>query len=904
MEKNCDNCTGSKSDREVALKKYLKLFEVAKGTEQERILVQIVQMNILLDNSFRRESFFKKIIKGKSYGQSLKARATLALAEMYFHKGKFKDAYTYFGKAIGLKRELNTTITQYRMAWCDLNLGRITKAKSKLIQLLKNPKSFSKDPTLRTDMSQDLARFLAKNTVKNSDLNLLKSLSPKGEEKENLKILASELDRLGKSKSFAQVNGFILKNFKATSLEKAKMSVDLARSQYSNGQKTLASQSFASAMNNFSLKGCKPKEECDDYKEAARKLVVSWRQDVKLKPTRRALGVFGSYLGAVRSDYEMAYWGGQMAEDLKNWETAQKHYQQAAVALKTSPDRTKNQKLLSEAALSAIRTGEKTKKNNLRREAYRTYLSVLPNGAQAYDSRYQLAYIDYQEKKNTKAKSEFKTLISEYKAGKAKGKTKVAQKGADLVLDILAQEKNNDQIMQHSEEYLKLFPSQRKAYSGIYRKAAYNQASVDIKGSSASKHKKSLQRLKKISFRDVEDKEQIKLLKLQNSLAEKVKDLKEVDRTALKLLGYKSIDKKTAQFATNQRIWVAETTLNFKKAYNLTKNSIKGRASKKQSLKLGALAELAGLNAKVHYEAALKNKNGTLEANQIRAKIVRSSRAPWKEIKNRLSKMKGSPQLLSELALETYTRYANVGSAEKVLAAGSVSKKPAGLVLRRHLEMPKFVTLATNLKKHNISTRSDSQLQKDLQKRISMIEEMNDIANKAISRGDTPIKLVTLEVLKLENQRLHKDLLGLPVPKGLDVAGRQQYMSLIQQKAKPYQARSLEISSRLSGLWNSQKYVSSLEADAKVGTAIAKDIITREALFLLPYAPENYQGRLRKLSVREKPALALKTIESKVKANPFQKSHLDKYRQLAYYLGRHATVAYIDQRLLQIREDR
>jgi len=80
MEKNCQDCVGSKKDRIVALEKYLRLFEKVEGTEKERILIQIVQMNILLDNSFRKEAFFKKIIAGASYGQSLKARATLALA--------------------------------------------------------------------------------------------------------------------------------------------------------------------------------------------------------------------------------------------------------------------------------------------------------------------------------------------------------------------------------------------------------------------------------------------------------------------------------------------------------------------------------------------------------------------------------------------------------------------------------------------------------------------------------------------------------------------------------------------------------------------------------------------------------------------------------------------------------
>lgn len=906
QEKSCNHCLGSKTDRETALSKYLKLFEITSGTEQERVLIQIVQMNMLLDSQFRREAFFKKIIKGKNYGASLKARSTLALAEIRFQKGDFKQAQTYFKKAIALKKSLKTPLTQYRMAWCDLNLGRVGSAKSQLVALLKRPDAFKADPSLRSDMAQDLARFLAKNKLSRSDLDLLKSLSPGGEQKENLQLLASEYSRLGQPQSLAMVNDYLLKNFKSTTLEVARMSVELASTQYSQGSKTLASQTFVKAMNQFSTNQCRPQAACDELKNLSRQFVVNWRQDVKLKPTRRVVGLFAPYLSVFSKDFELAYWGGQMAEDLKMWKTAQKHFEKAAFVLHNTRSVKKNQKLMNASALSAIRVAENTKDVKARRQAYKAYLKVLPQGAKAYDSRYQLAFIDYEEGKNKLAKARFETLIDEFRKGKASGKREVARKGADLVLDILAQQRDNAAIMSASEDFGKLFSKKKLEYASIYRKAAYNQGSLDLKSGSQRRQKESMLRLKKISFRGVKEDEQIRLLKLQNGLAEKIKDLPEVDRTAVKLLKYASVDKATVQFARQQRIWVAETQMNFSRAYSLVLETVKGKPSKAQSLRLGSLLELAGRNPVSHYEAALKYKTGVLEGNQIRAKIVRASRAPWREIKQRLPQLKRSPKLLSELALETYTKYANVNGAEKVLAAGTVAKKPAGRALRRHLEIPRFVTLAKALSSHKISTRSDRRLQKDLTKRLGFFDEMNTMANGAIARGDIPIQLATLSVLETENQRLAGDLLSFPVPKGLNIAETRQYTAQIKKQAQSYQKTASEISTRLKALWESQTYITALVKENKTGTAIAKEIIAREAQFLLPYAPKNLQGRLRKLTEREKAMtkVTLKSMESKVKSQPFREKSLSQYRDMALYFGEQARVAYLDQRLLQLKKEK
>ena len=156
MDQGCTNCLKSKEDRQAALSKYLRLFEIYTGAEQERILVQIVQMNRLMDSSFAKKKFYTKIITKKRYGKALKARATQALAEIHFYDGDFKTAQQQYKKAIQMKPSLRTYLTRYRLAWCSLNLGSVQSAQNQLVGILKNKNDLSKDPTMHADMALSL----------------------------------------------------------------------------------------------------------------------------------------------------------------------------------------------------------------------------------------------------------------------------------------------------------------------------------------------------------------------------------------------------------------------------------------------------------------------------------------------------------------------------------------------------------------------------------------------------------------------------------------------------------------------------------------------------------------------------------------------------------------------------
>ena len=86
---------------------------------------------------------------------------------------------------------------------------------------------------------------------------------------------------------------------------------------------------------------------------------------------------------------------------------------------------------------------------------------------------------------------------------------------------------------------------------------------------------------------------------------------------------------------------------------------------------------------------------------------------------------------------------------------------------------------------------------------------------------------------------------------------------------------------------------------------MARDIISREAIFFQKFAPAPLQPQLLKLSkgaVRS--SGELKVAGSRLKASPFSAAELKKFKEIASYHGASAQVAYAEQRLQQLREDK
>lgn len=899
IEQKCNNCMKSKEDRKKAIGMYQNVFSKLESDEKERVFSQIAQNHIVLGETHKANQYYHQVLKDKQSSRKLKALAEHALAEQFFFNHKYEDAYMGYKIAIKLDPQLNNVMTRYRLAWCEFNAGKFELAKKHLEQILSSGEEMDKQ--LRFDIARDFAKFTAKGPINQSTLTKVDHLSPDSEAKANVELLASELDRLVRSTENLIANYYILENFEMTALDRASAYLRLSQAEQSLKRFAQATESLQKASDNY-LKGDCSKDEfrCSEFKEKAKKYILYWSKVEKDRPSPSLLKSFEIYLATFKNDHDMYFLAAQTFDKLKNHAVAQKFYLKTAELVQKKDD-PKEKKLFVATLDGAITAGEESKSKELRKTAYSRYIELNPKGEKVYQARYQLGYLHYEEHKYDQALSVFNELLGEYKDNKAAQNKKVAKQSADLVLDIYALKKDNIKVMNISQEFLKIFPNDRIEYVSIYRKALLHEANASLEGNKKSNDDRVqlLALMKALHLRGVAEKEQILVLETQVRLARAVNDLFEVQRGAKALLELKTISQKTKDFAYDQVIWASEVTLNFFQAFRYAELRYSSPyKTKTQLIKLAILAELAGKNPRFYYEEYLRHPHAVLEGNNIRAKIIQTSQSPWKQIKDYLPKMKASPQLLSELALETYARHRNTGGAQQVLDHRNVAVKPAGVMLRRHLEIPEFYRLQHKVSKHIIGHSSSSRMQANISERMNLIGKLEQFANEAIQRHDFVLQMASLGLLKEQKERLARDLKTLPVPRELNANEKVQYAQILSQKIQSIEQEAHKIGERMNGFWAKETYTKEMEKSFEQGFVEFKKLISEEARVLHAYAPESKRDVLKNMmQIPSLPRNDLLQARSDVKAKPFDTSTLARLRDLERAHNNLTQVAFLELRL-------
>lgn len=901
---NCNACLGSVTDRQKGLKLYRQIFDRLSGDEQLRAYQQIAQSYVLLNQKTQVHKFNRSIINNRKYSKKLKALVYLHEAEEKFLGQKYAAAYTDFRRAINRNSALYTPLTRYRMAWCEFNAGKYSLARRHLKDILASKAKM--DSQLRNDVAKDFAKFTAKGPIHSKQLKEIHHLSEKSLALENIELLATELDRLGRAKENLDANLYIIENFDMRPIDKAFAYLRMAMAEQTLKRDSQTISHFTKSTAAYAEVDCKELEfRCNEYAEKSKKFLVFWNKVEKDHPTATLAQVWKLYLAAFNDAYDMHYVAAQMFDVRKSYPEAVNHYIASAKIIKKRELVEKEKKLFVASLDASMSSAETSKNNELKKKAYTEYLVIDPKGPKHIHAKYQLAYLEYDEKQYKAALKSFKKVIAEVvEAEKVqKGHTAIAKKAADLVLDIYALQKNNRKIMKHAKLYVGTFPQHKKDFESVYRKALLNESIAAIdKDASESTRKELLTLMVAVPFADVDEKEQILMLKTQIQLARSVKDLAETIRTGKKLLRYKKLPLKTSHFAYDNLVWAYQVSFNFRQAYIYEKRRLdNSRLAKIDLIRLAMLAEMAGINPKKYYEEYLTRNHGVLEGNRIRAKIVQGSRVPWAEIKKTLFKTKGSPLLLSELALETFGQYKNIKGAEQVLEGSNADKKPAGKVLLRHVQIPHFKSMKAKLARHRIS-RQAHRTGADTAKRMQLIDELEEFTNAAIDRGDFPLHVAGLSVLQIEKQRLVKDLNSLPVPKGLSADQRKQYQLLMADKTKGFTQEAQAIQKTLKTLWANEKYIDEKTKERENASVHIENLIADEAQFLAEYAPENKKSKLQALGVAPSGyAAKLKQARQQAKAHPFKIEAIEKLRQLEGKMAHHTHVAFLDQRLLEMK---
>ncbi len=912
-EKGCKNCGGVKADRLKALSYYEKAYRGSNRNLEGKILLQMAHLNIAVGRLRSGEALYKRLVKQgvRRHGKLLVARTHVALGDLKFQQRSFSQALNHYTQSLKYPVLPRKGYSHYRSAWCLFNLGRLRPAKQRLISILRNPSyldldgSGAIDASFHEDVARDLATFLAKGRVGQSEIQILSEYSPRRNQLENLNYLAVEVDRLGKKYAAISVWTVLLSN-KIPHQTRLDGHARLARLLLDTNRKSSAVKEMGKGLAQWKSHGCKEAAECDLIRKRYRKMVTDWNQIEKKKVSLNLLRAYQAYITTFPRDVEMVYWGALVARDLNQFDAGYSLYRQSSVEAykQLKAGDSKNSKVLRTifegALLGEIEMAEGTKNPKLRLKAYDHYLTYNPRGSTVNDVKYQKAMVFYEQKSYKMSAELFRFLALDKRVNKS-----TREKSADLALDSLVLMKDHENIEKWSIQFSAALPSRRAEYAKIARTSVLNQSKKTISKKDDSEYRKQLKKLKAIPLVKSSHEEQVAIYKNRIILAERLEDLNEIWRSAQAIINLKGVSAPDVQFALGRQLFVAEMKLDFGTAYNLLKKMDLRRLKKDQkALKMAMYAELSGKPSRRHYEEFIDATNSRRRANEIRIKLIKQSRYPWAGIDKEMSKLRSTPDLLGEIALWTFSKYKNYGRAEKVLKSWNVAKTPAGKVLNKQLFLRDFRSFRSRLAKHRIRSQSDRLLQNSLQKRIGLLGEAEQYLLKASRMNDWSLQIMTLSVIAQQNERLYAELLRLPTPAGLNQAQRQQYKALLNQRAAQYKKVADVSKKKLDEFWGQSAVQERFYDNYRKLEQPVRGLVAQELKELASYASRWKRFKINRVISSKEDVPRRREIlaaRNRLKNDPFSRSRMADLRELEEKAGGELMVAFLDSRRAELK---
>ncbi len=909
--KNCEKCVGSKDDRAKAIGYYDSAFNGATGEQQTKILLQKAHLFQINGDFNKSESVYEEIIKRgeKITDKQLFGEALAGRGEANYRKGEFLKAKNDFEKALKFPISKRSFI-RYRLSWCLLNEGKAQQAKTILIGILTGEDKI--DLSFRKDLSRDLATFLARGTISNSGIDELLNNSPDDVKKSNLFYMGAEADRLSNAAGSLLVWKRYTELGNVTPLEALEIKIRVTQTRLDQGFKKEALELMADATATWKKQGCKEADTCEELRLRLRNFVLTWNKKEKINPSPEVLTAYGIYVGLFDQDYEMIYWSAQLARSKNQLPLALKYYRQSGdVTFARLTEKNLDaevikaiQKIKEGSLLSEIEIAESLKDLNSKELSYNRYLKMNSNGAKVFEVRYQLAHVYSEKGLNKKAAESFYDLALD-KNGKPDD---LRVKSADLALDSLALLKDNETLEQWAVQFAGLFPAKKLEYLGIARKASVNQAVSIAQDTHASdaQLRKALEKLKAAPLQGATLEEKVLILKNQIVVAEKLKDIALVSIASSGLLHLPKLSKEDKEFALSRKVWVAELRLDFKDAFKTAKTmEMKDLKADQKALRLALLSELSGQNPTSYYEQALHLTKEREKRSLIIAKITKLSKNPWRTMDQNFAEISKTPHVLAPLTLEVFARSQDYQKLEHVLKIPSVRSTPAGQTLSRYTFLKSFTGFETKISSHRLLSGSDQTLNRTLTERLKLLNEADRWANQAIQSNDWTLQILTLNRVAKENNRLFENLTKLPTPRSLKKAEREQYQTLLLQKAQPFQQKTQSVETKLATLWNQSGVINQMVSIIAKSSSEIRSLLAQEISRLLKVSPDDKKSSLQSLLAdahKHRDHSDLREATADLKQNPFDESRITRLKNLEDTDGSPAMSTFLEARLTQLHQ--
>lgn len=893
VEQNCNDCLKARKDRQIAIDYFEQSLKNQPKAKQGEILIQLAHLESLNSKDKKALRIFRNILKKgtRTYSSRVVALAYLNIAEDDFRKGNFKSALKNYKRSE--KYDLpDKALVKYRTAWCYLNLGQEKRAIRTLTRILTTPE-LVKDSSFHEDVSSDLATLLPRSYLGHKQIELLLSLSPEQKRKENLKVMAEESARLGKKGSAILVWEAYSKEPGFSRTEQIDIQIRIAQLQFDRGNTTLARSEYKKALDLWQSLGCREDEICNDIQARYKNFVTSWNKIRKTNPDKNLLQAYESYLAVFSNDLEMTHWAALVARHLNDYRSGTTLFRKASQLAKEQ----KNTKLFEGSLLGEIELAEKSKNKKLIESAYTNYIEVNPNGEKVWETRFARAVLWSELKKYQEAFSEFHNITT----SSAKEAKKYRVRAANLGLDQLAALNDHSALEKRSQEYAKLIPSKRSQYLKVARKAVLNQVPTLAE---SSLHK-ALEKLEQYPQRGASKEELVKFHKNRILLSQQIKDVNKAEQAARDLYRIKGLKDADNEYALGVLAWASELKLDFKAAYKYQRKLTPQRPSSGDELKLAVLAELAGLNSYKHYSRYLKKERSLKRRNIVRANLVKNASNSWTELRKHLKELKKSPDLLAGVVLEAHAARPWNKKVKTLLRTTRIARYPEGQTLARQFELDELRSFDRKISRHRLNSRNDRLLQTSLKKRLKLLTQADRKVKEAIKSRDWSLQVISLAINARENERLQRDLLDLPTPRGLNKEQARQYKKLLFEQSETYRIKAANISDDIQALFDQDKVLEGMERVLQTASRPVRKILERE----LSMAKEVVRGSAKKRLTAmlklpsERPSFQEVTIaRNAVREDPFNVRKVSKLQSLEEQRGQGTMAGYLDSRLSEMKK--
>lgn len=897
---DCNNCESDSKDRKRAVELYQQVVKTLPLPQQALIHVQMGYLQQQLKQDKAALDSFTLATKNSSAEPEVKAQAHSAVGDIHFRDNKFKLAESHYRQALSAPNFKHKTLAQYRLAWCLLNQGKQKLATQTMLDLLKSPANFSgAAQELHSDIVNDLVLFVARGEIDATTIDKMVIIAPENSQSEWLYNLAQELERLGK-KSIAIVAWNKFSQHPKTSPETlAETQIRVAQLTWDLGNRDASLATYQQALENWSKNSCKG-ENCEELKKRFKNYITTWNRVEKESPSDGCLKAYKAYLTVFNTDADMFYKAATVAEQRKDYRSATNLYAQAVAVVKDQPEK----KLLEPAILKQIENAELSRDAKLRLAAYNSYLELLPKGERYTEVRYQKANVYYETNDSQNAFPLFLALATD-----GTDNREIRTKAADLALDTLALQKKHSELFDLSNKLAEKFPERRAHYTKIQRESAIFLAvsTLNDKDSSQSDYRSELDRIRLVSLSTATDKEKITTLKNRLALAERTRNIAEVDNTANLLLTINTLSAADREMALGRKVWVAELRLDFKSALKLSQQlNFSGRTEEYKQLRLATLSELAGVNPTPHYKYALHVVRDPVKANGIRASLIRLAKDPWSEIRRYRRELESSPDLFLTLVLEAHERRPNRNNLESYAHNRSLKRTYLGQFVRRQEFIENWRTFDRKIAAHRLNKKSDRALQNTLRDRIYLLGQADRMGQKAINSGDWISQLAALTTIQRENDRLYNEIIKLPAPKNLRKSDRERYAKLLNDKAEAFQKKATQVERKADEFWDNRSSWNQLESTLSSARPEARNLLVADLETLKRIAPRHRQSQITSM-LSDRPdmpsASDLNQAKNRVAHSPFDVDLTQNLKKIAQRRGQYTLAAYLDARTTELAQN-